>query len=119
SMLDLMCEHFVEHAQVSRDGDVTTMTSAAGTASLRAAQGGIVIELDCLSEEALQMSRSSIAEHMFYFAGDTPFDLTWSGAPRAATVSNLHHVTVVSAEDVTPRMRRVIFACADVSPFVG
>lgn len=119
SMLDLMCEHFVEHAEVSRAGDVATLRSPAGTASLRAEQGGILIELDCPSEQALQMSRTTIAEHMFYFAGDTPFDLTWSGAPRAGTVSNLHHVTVVSAEDVTPLMRRVIFACADVSPFIG
>ncbi|HEX2146502.1 MAG TPA: siderophore-interacting protein, partial [Pseudorhizobium sp.] len=36
-----------------------------------------------------------------------------------ARLPNLHEVTVVAAEDVTPRMRRVKLACDDVSPFVG
>lgn len=119
SMLDQMCEHFVEHAEVRRTGDFALMTSEAGIATMQAEQGRILIELACPSEQALQMSRTSIAEHMFYFAGGEPFDLKWSGAPRPAPLPNLHHVTVVSAEDVTPLMRRVRFSCADVAPFIG
>ncbi|MEO3388028.1 DUF2218 domain-containing protein [Mesorhizobium sp. CAU 1741] len=119
SMLDQMCEHFLEHAEVRRSGDTALLKSEEGVASLRVEQGRILIELDCPSEQALQMSRTSIAEHMFYFAGDEPFDLKWSGTQRTVPVSNLHYVTVVSAEDVTPLMRRVRFSCDDVAPFIG
>lgn len=118
-MLDEICEHFVEHAEVKRTDDLALLRSKFGTASIRLRQRRLLIELACPSERALQAARTSIAEHMFYFAGADPLELTWSEpAPRDA-VPNLHEVTVVGAEDVTPRMRRVRFSCANVAPFIG
>ena len=118
-MLDEVCEHFTEHAEVRRDGNAALLKSEAGTAHMRIDAERLLIELACPSEEALQMSRTMLAEHLFYFAGDDPFELTWSKPAPRARVANLHEVTVVSAGDVTPHMRRVIVACADVTPFVG
>lgn len=118
-MLDEICDHFVEHAEVKRTADRAILTSKFGTASIRLRQTRLLIELACPSERALQMARTSIAEHMFYFAGDDPLELTWSEPETRTAVPNLHEVTVVGAEDVTPHMRRVKFSCADVSPFVG
>lgn len=118
-MLDEICEHFVEHAEVQRTECSALLASKAGTASIRAEDNRLLIELNCPSEKALQMSRNSIAEHLFYFAGDDPLELTWSDAAPPALLPNLHEVIVVSAEDVTPHMRRVKFTCADVMPFIG
>lgn len=118
-MLDQICDHFVEHAEVKRVDDLARMTSKLGIANIRLEEPRLLIELASPSEAALQMARTSIAEHMFYFAGSDPLELTWSEPAARATLPNLHEVTVVGAEDITPHMRRVRFACADVSPFIG
>lgn len=118
-MLDQICEHFVEHAEVKRTEDGALLTSKLGSASIRLQEPKLLIELDCPSERALQMARTSIAEHMFYFAGEDPLELAWSEPAARAVLPNLHEVTVVAAEDVTPHMRRVRFSCADVTPFIG
>ena len=118
-MLEEVCEHFVEHADVQRLDGLVQMTSEIGTVDIRPQGGKLLIELTCPTEETLEMSRTILAEHLFYFAGEDPFELTWSSPASYASLPNIHHVTAVSAEDVTPRMRRVKFACDDVTPFVG
>lgn len=118
-MLDEICEHFIEHAEVRRTADLALLKSKFGTARIRLRHPRLLIELACPSEKALQVARTSIAEHMFYFAGNDPLELTWSEPASRAVVPNLHDVTVVEAEDVTPHMRRVKFSCADVTPFIG
>lgn len=118
-MLDEICDHFVEHAEVHRTGARALLKSRLGTAEIREEASNLLIELACPSPEALQLARTTIAEHLFYFAGDDPFELNWSEPAARAVVPNLHLVTVLGAEDVTPHMRRVRFSCADVSPFIG
>jgi NADPH-dependent ferric siderophore reductase len=119
SMLDEVCEHFVEHADVRRDGAAAVLESEEAKVDLAAADDRLSIEITCASEEALQAARVMLAEHLFYFAGDEPFELNWANSARRDRPTNLHEVCVVSAFDVTPRMRRLILACEDVSPFIG
>jgi NADPH-dependent ferric siderophore reductase len=118
-MMDEMGEHFVEHAEVSRTADLLLMTSDYGRVTIERVDQRLAIALSCPSEEALQVVRNSIAEHMFYFAGEDPLELTWATPASRDIVPNLHEVTVIGAEDVTPHMRRVRFSCADVAPFIG
>ncbi len=118
-MLDEVCEHFIEHAEVQRTADTATLTSETGTAHMRLDGGRLLIELACPSDAALQISRTVIAEHLFYFAGEDPLELAWSAPAPRTRLANLHEVTVVSAFDVTPHMRRVVLACTDVKPFLG
>ncbi len=116
-LLDEICEHFVEHSDVQRIENLVLLKSEAGCARIRADNVRLLIELTCPTEKMLQLSRTIIAEHLFYFAGEDPLELTWSSPPPP--MPNIHEATVVSAENVTPHMRRVTFACADVTPFVG
>ncbi|WP_180900746.1 siderophore-interacting protein [Martelella soudanensis] len=118
-MLDIAAEHFAEHAAVARTGDRVTITSEVGEAELALDGSLLRIDLAAQSTVKLQLARTMLAEHLFYFAGDAPFELTWSDPPPPAVLANLHEVRVVSAEPVTPHMLRVKFACADVTPFVG
>lgn len=118
-MLDEICEHFVEHAEVERRDDLAVLQSELGVARISIENGRLLIELDCPTREKLHMSRTILAEHLFYFAEGQPFELTWSEPTSLSVLPNLHEVTVVSAHDVTPHMRRVIFSCVDVTPFVG
>ena len=118
-LLDQVCEHFVEHADVTRTGSTALLSSKLGTASFRLEEPRLLIDLATSSDVALEMIRTSLAEHMFFFAGTDALELSWSATPTRAVLPNLHEVTVVGAENVTPHMRRVKFACADVTPFVG
>ena len=118
-MLDEICEHFVEHSEVKRAGNRAWLKSDEGSADIRAEEGKLLIELTCPSPETLQMTRTMLAEHLFYFAGDDPFELAWAAPAPRGTLPNLREATVVSTEQVTPRMHRVKFACADVSAFLG
>ena len=117
-ILDEMCEHFIEHAAVERRENAATFVSDLGKARMRLSDRKILIELDCPSQASLALSRNTIAEHLFYFAGEDPFELTWRDPPAAGVLPHLHEVTVLRAEDVTPRMRRVTFTCRDVAPFL-
>lgn len=118
-MLDEICEHFVEHAEVERAENQALLTSKIGTARIVVDDTRLLIELACPTQQMLHMSRTMIAEHLFYFAGEDPLELSWSEQPLLASMPNIREVTVVSAEDVTPHMRRVKFACADIAPFIG
>lgn len=118
-ILDEMCEHFVEHAEVQRSSDLALLKTRFGTASIRQQDEKLLIDLNCPSEIALQATRTSIVEHMFYFAGEDPFELNWAEPVAATLLPNIHEVTVTAVENVTPHMRRVKFACADVRPFIG
>lgn len=118
-MLDEVCEHFVEHSEVQRMDDMVVLKSEIGTADIRLANNRLMIDLACPTEEALHLTRNMIAEHLFYFAGEEPFELSWTDPTPVSRLPNMHEVTVVSSEEVTPRMRRVKFACDDITPFVG
>jgi len=118
-MLDEICEHFIEHADVERNNHLAILRSKTSIVRIRADNGTLLIELDCSTLEALQAARTDIAEHLFYFAGDEPLELNWMPLSSLPALPNLHEITVVSAENVTPNMRRVIFSCADITPFAG
>src|SRR6218665_3682444 len=107
SMLDEICEHFIEHSDVERSGNFVLLKSEIGSAGIRAENGKLEIQLACSTKEGLEVSRTMIAEHLFYFAGEDPFELNWSKPAAPIALPNLHMATVVSAEDVTPHMRRV------------
>ena len=107
-MLDEICEH----ADVLLNADRAVLKSPFGTASIQLKDGRLLIDLNCPSEHSLQTVRTSIAEHLFYFAGETEFGLAWSQRVSAALLPNLHEVMVSGVEDVTPHMRRVKVRCA-------
>lgn len=118
SMLDEICEHFIEHSVVERTGGLALLTNETGVTQIRLQDARLLIELIAPTEKALQLSCNSIAEHLAYFAGEEPFELSWSAPPAPAILPDLCEVTVVSAENITPNMRRVKFACEDIAPFV-
>jgi NADPH-dependent ferric siderophore reductase len=118
-MLDEIGDHFVEHAQVQRTDGNVQLTNKLGLANFRVQDRTLLIDLAGPTESAIQISRTLIAEHLFYFAGRDPLELTWSRPAASNTIPNLREATVVSAENVTPLMRRVKFSCADITPFVG
>lgn len=119
SMLDEICEHFVEHSDVVRKDGIATLKSEDWTIDIASSNEHLKIEISTDSDEALAATRTMFAEHLFYFASDEPFSLEWSTPAPKVRPPGFVEATVVSAQDVTPRMRRVTLSLADVSPFVG
>ncbi len=72
-----------------------------------------------VAPEILGMVRHFIAEHVFEFAGDGA-KIIWSGEGTGESLPpQFRQLRVTAAFDLTPRMRRVIFACDDVAGFAG
>lgn len=118
-MLDEVCEHFVEHASVRRTDGAAYLESELGACEIRLDGNRLAIDLECPTPKALDLSRNSLAEHLFYFAGEDPLELNWHEPPKRGLPHNFHEATVVAVTDVTPNMRRMTFRCADVAPFIG
>lgn len=116
-MLAEICEHFIDHAEVLREGDHVTLSSEIGEAYISKVSEQLDIRLACPTSDMLSMTRAIIAEHLFMFAGDDPLTLEWADQPKPAKLANLSEITVVSAENVTPRMRRITISCADAARF--
>lgn len=118
AMLEEICEHFVEHSDVKRDGGTATLHSDDWTIEIVCDSDTLKIGIGCDTAEALEATRTMFAEHLYYFAGEEPFSLDWATPAPKITPANLQEATVVSTEVVTPRMRRVTFACSDITPFL-
>jgi NADPH-dependent ferric siderophore reductase len=116
-MLAEICEHFIDHAEVVRDGDQVTLSSEIGEAYISKISEQLDIRLACPTADMLTMTRAIIAEHLFMFAGDDPLTLEWADQLKPAKLANLSEITVVSAENVTPLMRRLTVSCADAHRF--
>lgn len=118
-LFDEIAEHFVEHAEVVRTANRMTLVSPLGAAEIVRQGDRLTFELSGSSVDALLLSRTVLVEHLFYFAGEEPLDLTWSALPLPDILPNLHLATVLSASIITPNMRRLVFSCADVRPFIA
>lgn len=116
-MLEEIAEHFAKHASVARNGETVHLEHEIGAADIRIAGETLAIELASNSEDELTMIRTVLAEHLFHFAGEKKFQLTWSEKPKPALPGNMRLATVAGARNVTPHMRRVTFACPNVHDF--
>ncbi|TCL68118.1 DUF2218 domain-containing protein [Rhizobium sp. BK251] len=117
-MLDEVCKHFVEHSQVSRNGDAARLESEIGTADINIVGNSLSIRLSCPTAQMLNAVQNVIAEHLFMFAGEEPFDLSWSDPPPTSRLPDFHEIEVVGARNITPHMRRVTVACASPVSFL-
>lgn len=119
AMLAEICEHFVEHSDVISLERGASLRSEDWSIDVRTDNERLMIEIRTDTENMLATTRMMFAEHLFYFAGDEPFSLEWSTPAPMVRPPGFYEATVVSSANVTPRMRRVTLAVADVKPFIG
>lgn len=117
-MLRKLCEHFVEHGTVTLAEDGARLENPYGVAVLEAGPALLSVRTECPSEGHLFIVKSSLAEHVVMFAGDQPVTIAWSGNGAATTeIPYFREMTVRRAREITPTMRRVTLAGADVGHF--
>ncbi len=118
AMLDRLCGHFTEHAAVTRRSGGARFDGPFGAVELDIADAALGISVISPNESYLFVVTSSVAEHLFEFAGGEAVALSWQGdLPTEARIPYFREAVVRSAHDITPAMRRVVVACDDPAHF--
>lgn len=118
AMLERLCGHFTEHAAVTRQTGSARFDGPFGSVELDATDAALSIAVASPNESYLFVVTSSVAEHLFEFADDEAFELSWQGdLPAEARIPYFREAVVRSAHDITPAMRRVVVACDDPAHF--
>lgn len=118
-VLETLLDHFEEHATVVRSGTGARLTSPFATVDIARQPEAVLLDVTCGSAEILAMAKVFIAEHIFEFATGVP-SIVWSGdAPADPLPPHFQKLVVAEAFNVTPRMRRVVFACENVASCAG
>jgi len=118
TVFDKMCEHFAEHGTVTKTASGGRIDGRFGNAFLEIQGDALSLRAECPSEPALFLVKSSLAEHVFMFAGDETPSLVWTG-DRAASdaIPYFREMRVVGARQITPNMRRITLT-GDVAHFL-
>lgn len=115
-----LVEHLVEHGVTfeTRDGS-TVADLGKGTGTMTVRPGTLTVRVEAADDGDLEMLRSVMASHIVEFAPE-PIAIRWSGfAGDGALFSNFRELRLVSAADVTPLLRRLTFAGADLARFAS
>jgi NADPH-dependent ferric siderophore reductase len=117
-MMDKLCEHFIEHGRVDRSDRSARVEFDYGIASVEADDNILYLRAEGTDATGLAYVKWSLAEHILGFVdGEIP-RIAWEGDCAAGTpLPYFREMRVVSAINVTPRMRRVRLRGSDLSRF--
>ncbi|MFD1330505.1 DUF2218 domain-containing protein [Methylopila musalis] len=120
AVLDPLCDHLLEHgAEVRRDADRWDVTLSIGWVQLRRAGRATIARLEADNLENLYLLKMSATSHLEEFAEGEKVDIVWRGdGVEIDTPPNYRRLTVVSAIDLTPHMRRLTLTGPDIDRFM-
>ncbi|GLK77274.1 NADPH-dependent ferric siderophore reductase [Methylopila jiangsuensis] len=120
AVLDPLCEHLIEHgADVRRESDAWDVTLPIGVVRLRRAGRATVARIETDSLEHLYLLKLSAASHLEEFAEGEKVDIVWRGdGADVTTPPNYRRLTVASAVEITPHMRRLTLTGPDIGRFM-
>jgi NADPH-dependent ferric siderophore reductase len=117
-MMEKLCDHFVEHGTVNRFEKSARLEFAYGVLSVEAHSDSLYVCAEGDDPTYLAYVKMSLAEHVLAFAADERPRITWSGDGAAgAPLPYFREMHVVSATNITPRMRRVKLRGLDIDRF--
>lgn len=116
-VLQRLCEHFAGHGTVEMTEHGGRIETEFGHATLALEPGTLRIEAAGADDTALYVVKMAVAEHVFLLAGEEVAPFAWSGdGADERRIPFFREMTVRSARNVTPLMRRVTLA-GDVAHF--
>lgn len=120
SMLDRLCDHFIDHGTVTREADNARVEGIFGAVQLKVAANALDITVASPTKSYLFVVKSSVADHLVEFADGETIALDWQGDAVGEThIPYFREVVVRGARDITPAMRRVTVACDDPGHFTS
>ncbi|MBL0402578.1 siderophore-interacting protein [Microvirga aerilata] len=117
-VMEKLCDYFTEFGSVSRAERSARLEIAYGSISLEVDDGSLNLLAEGCDPTSLAYVKMSVAEHLLTFAADDKPRLVWSGDGAAGTpLPDFREMRVVSAANITPRMRRVRLSGPDLARF--
>ncbi len=117
-VMEKLCDYFTEFGSVSRAERSARLEIAYGSISLEVDEGSLNLLAEGRDPTCLAYVKMSVAEHLLTFAADDKPRLVWSGDGAAGTpLPYFREMRVVSAANITPRMRRVRLSGHDLARF--
>lgn len=116
-LLDRLCSHLGEHITITRSAEGARLETVIGSADIALSPDRLDIKLRCPTASMLFTVRSMVAEHLFELSAGEGLDLRWADGPQAKAIPDFREGIVVSACNITPRMRRVTIAVEDIAHF--
>lgn len=114
-LVDHMNAHDVAHERMER---CVVVHLGIGDATLEPEGGRLRVRVEAPDEGGLQMMRSVVAANIVEFAGDASPSIVWSGFTAGAeTFANFRELRLIESRLLTPRLRRLTFAGADLGRF--
>lgn len=112
-VLGELLDHMAEHAAVTLTESGALLESPFGVVEVSRFAQSVFVEVLADSPEILALIQAFIVEHVHEYAGEA-VPVLWSGEAAAeAAPPRFRKASLLRAFDVTPRMRRLVFACAD------
>ena len=117
-IMNKLCEHFIEHGKVERSGRSARVEFDFGAALVEADDESLLLRAEGPDATGLAYVKWSLAEHILEFAESETPHIAWSGDGMAgAPLPYFREMRVVSATNITPRMRRVRLKGQDLARF--
>lgn len=116
ALLDRLCDRLAEHGTVTRVESGGRFESQLGAIDIEAKAGALHLRASSHHPNYLFIVRSLLAEQVAECADGTAQAFRWNGDGCELTaIPYFHQATVCASRPVTPRMRRITLAVADVS----
>lgn len=118
-----MCQHFEDGGvRVLKEERTYILPLGAGLATMVVDDEGVDITAEADDIAGIYQLRWTIAEHLIEYAEEASREVrpefAWTGAgSNLVTPPNSRLIEVVSAQDVTPNMRRITFKAEDLERF--
>ncbi|GLS46350.1 siderophore-interacting protein [Methylobacterium brachythecii] len=115
-----LIEHMVEHEVVFETRGVSTVADLGrGTGTLTVLARALNVRVEAEDAGDLEMIRAVFAQHIVEFA-EEPLEIRWTGLGESPDAfANFREIRLISAEDLTPHLRRLRFSGPDLARFAS
>ncbi|MHC1550400.1 DUF2218 domain-containing protein [Phyllobacterium sp. K27] len=116
--LNKLADHFAEHGEVVRTERTGQIELSYGTATIEADEESLLLRAESVDETGLAYMKYAIADHVIEFASKEEPKIIWAGHGTAGSpLPYFREMRVVSAENISPNMRRVRLSGKDMNRF--
>lgn len=118
TVMAALLDHLGEHGSVTGNEAAWTVAFEIGAASARLLDGSIAFRVEAPDDTSLSFLQWGVVEHVHEFAPTERPEVSWRGGLSAgAQLPYFREMQVVSARNITPRMRRLTLAGNNLERF--
>lgn len=118
SYLDRITDRLISfQSQMTRDGDAQLYQFPWGKARLHMPEGALYLEAEAETADGLARLKDILATAVELYAHEDNPRIVWQGDLTSNKLAQFRLATVLTAESVTPHMRRVRLAADDLARF--